>query len=1068
MWKDQQKALTYKEIREAIQNGQLDLNYLNQWRQDYSKFIIKAYAPMAQQAIDTSVKNLKLQFNSGIKSLNMSFVDKFIADRGGKLIREVSEEQYKAINVLVRQAALSDTMTSIPELAKAIRPTVGLTQRQSQAAFHVYEQAIKDGYTEEEARKKQAIYAEKLHRQRAETIAITETAYAHNWGQYAYMKQCIDDGLIGYCQKQWLTALDERVCDTCGKLDKEIVEMDDNFSNGVLVSPAHPRCRCVISYINVTPPKDWVYVDPDTQAAAEPDEVEIPDDLNLNLTIGNRAKLGGTGEMYEAKDADGNDYLFKPAYRKGTTDVEAFRAYVQEAGYKVQGIIDPETTVGVGTVTADIPGKGQVFGAAQTRIKNIDASFDLRTWQDNGGQIDPSIITQLQRENVTDWLLCNYDSHGGNFILTQDGKLIGVDKEQSFRFIGQSGAQSMSVDFHPNSAVGEREPIYNTMYRRFAKGELDINLNDTLAYIKRIEAIPDTEYREIFRPYAESLYGKGGKAEALLDQITSRKQNVRKTFEDFYSGLLTHRKGTHTVFQFADTGGAVAYTTPSPATQYISKETLKVMKLADLHELAKAKGVKNFGIMHKDELIECLSDPSKVQQIHDTATERARKLGQERKARRLAQQTSIRSFEGVPQLSDAIKNPEAALQNAGPRGVALIGDTTSLEGMEATMRKITIDGEEYIELTGKMTQTRWAQAITDMSAASDGTYWRYNQVVGEIDYTQPVLTLSGTTEKISLGTKYIRNGDDILIVTGSKAESDKRALMGQFNVRVKAGSDAGARIQSLLSQAKMTDVTADATADALDRYKKMRVIWQTDPKTASNLDAATASDAQIDTVLRGLGITQSRLDAIKVTKIQDGYWTLTDPENVALAKKHDVSYLYHQIFDSGDVAKVLKSGELMATSNRWGRGILNSGMSSSEDMRTGGGDSVFTRIVFKDQVGKDSPYSSHAVTLVLDPKILGRTDWYAYTGDKYGETNTSYMKNRFGTEEHFEELRRHYRGSNEVMFRKTIPLADSLLEIRVPKAKDRDAILDSLRQDGITQINGHKIEDFIKLGGSTL
>jgi hypothetical protein len=267
----------------------------------------------------------------------------------------------------------------------------------------------------------------------------------------------------------------------------------------------------------------------------------------------------------------------------------------------------------------------------------------------------------------------------------------------------------------------------------------------------------------------------------------------------------------------------------------------------------------------------------------------------------------------------------------------------------------------------------------------------------------------------------------------------------------------------------MTDVTADATADALDRYKKMRVIWQTDPAEASKLDAATATDAQIDTVLRRLGITQSRLDAVKVTKIQDGYWTLTDPENIALAKKHSVEYVYHQIFDSDDVPKVLKSGELMATANRWGRGILNSnGMSSSEDMRTGGGDSVFTRLVFKDQIGNTSPYSSHAVSLVFDPKILARTDWYAYTGDRYGKTTDRYMSGRYGTEAHFKELRNYYNSSNEVMFRRTLPLDSALLEVRVPSARDRDAILDKLRQDGITQINGHKIEDFIKLGGSTL
>lgn len=255
----------------AIQDGQLDIDYLRQWQQDYSRFIINSYSPMAQKAIDESFKVLQTQYSSGVQLPSRPFIEQFIAERGGRLIREVSEEQFKAINVLVRQASFSESLSGIPELSKAIRPMIGLTQRQSQAAFHVYEQAKEDGYTEEAARKKQAAYAEKLHRQRAETIAITETAYAFNWGQQAYMKKCIEDGLIGGCQAQWITALDERVCDECGHMDRVITELDDPFTttyidrkgrtktvDGPVVPPMHPRCRCVVNYINVKPPNDWV------------------------------------------------------------------------------------------------------------------------------------------------------------------------------------------------------------------------------------------------------------------------------------------------------------------------------------------------------------------------------------------------------------------------------------------------------------------------------------------------------------------------------------------------------------------------------------------------------------------------------------------------------------------------------------------------------------------------------------------------------------------------------------------------------------------------------------------
>lgn len=1070
-WKNQQQAITYKEIREAIFAGQLDPGYLAQWRQDYSKFIINGYAPLAQQAIDNSAHEMQTLFGLGAKSLNYPYMDSFIATQGGKLIREVSEEQYKAINVLVRQASFSETM-DVKELAKAIRPTVGLTTRQAQAAYNRYQQAIADGYTPEKAREIQAKYAERLHRARAETIAITEMAYAYNYGQQAYMEQCIKDGLIGGAQRQWSTAFDERVCDICGKVDGEVVEMDAPFSVGVLVPPAHPRCRCVVNYINVTQPASWVDTPAAQQTGAQaPDNVDIPDSYSFDtydMNYKGQAHIGGTGEMHLVEeDATGEEYLFKPAQSKSGVE-EQFRAYVQEAGYKVQHIIDPDSAVQVGTGYVDIPGKGKTFGAAQRKIDNIDPNFNLQSWQLNGGTLDPDVVSQLQREHVTDWLLGNYDSHGRNFILTQDGTLIGVDKEQAFRYISQSGAQSMSLTYHPNSVYHETEPVYNTLYRRFANGEIDIKLNDTLAYIKRIEAVPDAEYREIFRNYAESLYGKGAKAEHLLDQIVLRKQNVRATFETFYSDILTQRKGTKTLFQFADNGAAALFTNPSPITNTFTPAALKGMKLADLQALAKAKGIKNFGILHKSELITVISDPSQQQQVFQTALNRAHQQYAARNQRKTGGGAGGQ-FGGVTQLSDALKDIDGTLKGSTPRGVALISDDRALEGLEANLRKITIDGQEYYELSGKLTQTRWEQTLQNMNAQSSGSYWRWNQVQGTIDYTQPVLSLTGTTEKYSLGTKYIRQGDDIIIVAGSGAENNGRAFMGAFNIRVQAtnGTDAARKIQSLMQQAGISDIADTATTAALDRYKKMRVIWQTAPSEAAKLNVATVTDVQIDKTLKALGITQKRLDAIQVRKVAEGYWTLYDPENVALAKKYGAAYLYHEASDINAAANVLTSGELLATTNRYGRGIFASGASSFADMGTGGADSVFTRIVFDNQVGKERRYGSFGdYVFVFDTKALERTDWYAYDGDRFGTTEDYAFNIRYGTEEHFKRSRNNYRRSNELLFRKTLPL-DTLTEVRVP-SHDRQNLIDKLHSVGISQINGIRLENLIKAGGRML
>lgn len=44
MWGDQQDAITYKELREAILNGALDISMFLDWQQDYSNFLAESYA----------------------------------------------------------------------------------------------------------------------------------------------------------------------------------------------------------------------------------------------------------------------------------------------------------------------------------------------------------------------------------------------------------------------------------------------------------------------------------------------------------------------------------------------------------------------------------------------------------------------------------------------------------------------------------------------------------------------------------------------------------------------------------------------------------------------------------------------------------------------------------------------------------------------------------------------------------------------------------------------------------------------------------------------------------------
>lgn len=1070
----QQNAVTYKELCEAIYQGQFPLSYLTKWQQDYSQFIVDYYSPMVNKAVQQAVIDLAGEYAGAIFDPQIGLMDDYIKNHGGKLIKDITETQYKAINNLVRQASMTETMT-VDQLARAIRPCIGLTQRQAQYVKHYYDSLIDQGYSPKAALEKQSTYAAKVHRQRAQTIAETEMAYAYNEAADAVVQQNIKDGYFDPgVEKYWLTAADELVCDECGAIDGETVPIDADFSIGVKLPPAHPRCRCAVGYKNIKvlkPAPSPASTGTQSGAMTQQTQVTIPDAPNLRTLDYKSSVKMGTGEMHQYTDEAGHEWLFKPAQSKYGGHKEAFRAYVQEAGYKVQGIVDPDTAVPVKALTLDTP-KGQKFGAAQLRIEDLDNSFDLKSWQSSFGGTTPdaSVIAQLQRENVTDWLMCNYDSHGGNFLLQQStGRVIGVDKEQAFRYIGKAEAQQMSYTFHPNAVYGETEPIYNTIYRKFANGDIDINLNDVLPYIQRVEAVPDSAYREIFREYAEALYGKGNKAEQLLDQIVSRKQNLRVTFEDFYSDLLTQRKGYHTAFQFVDNASSAQ---KSIATATLSTDALKAMSLNDLKAIAHKQNIKYAWNMNKAQLVEAISDPNKTAQIVQDAKNRAYGIGTTKKPSvpKPANTKAGRDVNGVKQLSDALNDIDGTLQDSTPRGVALISDSSALEGMETNLRRVTIDGKDYYELSGKLTREKWEKTINGMSSQQTGSNWHFNQIKGSIDYTKPVLNLSAQTQTYGIGTKYIRSGDDILVITGSDAESSARALMGQFNIRVQAanGAEAARKMQELMKQAGISDIADDFTVEALDHYKKMRVIWQTDPALASKLNVATVSDKDIDAALKKLGITKARLDKVEVRQVTDGYWTLYDPENVVLAAKHDVAYLYHEASSIDAAVNVLSSNELLATTNRWGRGIVSNGASSSADIRTGGADSVFTRIVHnKDIAGGEYRYASFGdYVFVFDKKALARTDWYAYTSDEFGSTELGTFKNRPGTEAFYKATQTSYRRSNEVLFRKSLPM-DTLTEVRVP-AKDVQPLIAMLKQRGITKINGIKLENLIKAGGRTV
>src|SRR5690606_14962237 len=148
----------------------------------------------------------------------------------------------------------------------------------------------------------------------------------------------------------------------------------------------------------------------------------------------------------------------KPAVAKSGGKPEPFRAYVQEAVSQVQARVLGEQFV-VPIKAVEVEGR---FGTIQPLL---DVKGDLKKIP--LADLTPDQLRMIQQEHVIDWLVGNFDSHPGNHIVLADGRIIGIDKEQAFRYIADPKSWRVSTTYHPNAVYGEAPPIHRIgMVRR--------------------------------------------------------------------------------------------------------------------------------------------------------------------------------------------------------------------------------------------------------------------------------------------------------------------------------------------------------------------------------------------------------------------------------------------------------------------------------------------------------------------------------------------------------------------------------------------------------------------------
>lgn len=258
-WQSQGNAITYKELREAILNGEISEEILQDWMQDYSRFIIDHLRPAWEEAIDAGAADLGKKFPLWRFDPMGDSVIAWTKTHSAEFVTNVTATQIEALRAVVRKAAVLEDL-SVDELARAIRPTIGLTKPQATANLNYYNNLRASGIPPKRARESAARYAARQHRHRAYTVARTELATAYNTGAYEGTKQAQEAGLIGEVVKVWCTAFDERVCPICGANEGVEMAMDADFQGASSTwstkkhPPLHPSCRCALIIEEISPP----------------------------------------------------------------------------------------------------------------------------------------------------------------------------------------------------------------------------------------------------------------------------------------------------------------------------------------------------------------------------------------------------------------------------------------------------------------------------------------------------------------------------------------------------------------------------------------------------------------------------------------------------------------------------------------------------------------------------------------------------------------------------------------------------------------------------------------------
>ena len=180
-------------------------------------------------------------------------------------------------------------------------------------------------------------------------------------------------------------------------------------------------------------------------------------------------------------------------------------------------------------------------------------------------------------------------------------------------------------------------------------------------------------------------------------------------------------------------------------------------------------------------------------------------------------------------------------------------------------------------------------------------------------------------------------------------------------------------------------------------------------------------------------------------------------ETVEKMKEKGLHSVYHQISLS-NLEAAFKCGNVLSTTTRWSKGILEEGMSSDTDLANDGASEVFSRIHTNDSAKNNKWYSNGSKPAVIfGPETFERLDCYCYASDKFGSKATGTFGERISPEKLVDTMVSSYHAGNEVMFYDAMDLSKAKYIV----FDDKEAVIAKLKAAGVKTLGGKPLDEAV-------